>query len=159
MEVWLLEVSHSAFRVGESMTDVLCFYFVIGGPKGALGSAVACGILLGVFEGVGVLFSRFFAEGMKPQLPPCESLLSQFPSAIFDSLNSLSTGSFITSKLINSYVRIKDSFDVPYSVLILLLFVHLYSLNPSFLMLTLYFGFVFLNENAEQGLTLEKDII
>jgi mitochondrial import inner membrane translocase subunit TIM17 len=46
----------------------------IGGPKGALGSAVACGILLGVFEGVGVLFSRFFAEGMRPQLPPSESL-------------------------------------------------------------------------------------
>jgi len=40
------------------------------GPKGAFGSAVACGILLGVFEGVGVLFSRFFAEGMRPQLPP-----------------------------------------------------------------------------------------
>jgi hypothetical protein len=44
-----------------------------GGPKGALGSAVACGILLGVFEGVGVLFSRFFAEGMRPQLPPCKT--------------------------------------------------------------------------------------
>ncbi|KAG6885923.1 hypothetical protein C0993_007941 [Termitomyces sp. T159_Od127] len=43
-----------------------------GGPKSALGSAVACGILLGVFEGVGVLLSRVFSEGQRPQLAPCE---------------------------------------------------------------------------------------
>jgi hypothetical protein len=40
-----------------------------GGPKSALGSAIACGILLGVFEGVGVLLSRVFSEGTRPQLP------------------------------------------------------------------------------------------
>ncbi|KAJ3803199.1 mitochondrial import inner membrane translocase subunit [Lentinula aff. detonsa] len=40
-----------------------------GGPRSALGSAVACGILLGVFEGVGVLLSRVFAEGQRPPLP------------------------------------------------------------------------------------------
>jgi len=45
-----------------------------GGPKAALGSAIACGILLGVFEGVGVLFSRVFGEGLRPQLPQCERL-------------------------------------------------------------------------------------
>jgi hypothetical protein len=44
-----------------------------GGPKAAFGSAVACGILLGVFEGVGVLLGRVFSEGTRPQLPPCES--------------------------------------------------------------------------------------
>ena len=37
----------------------------LGGPKAAFGSAVACGILLGVFEGVGVLVNRVFA-------PPCQ---------------------------------------------------------------------------------------
>jgi import inner membrane translocase subunit TIM17 len=44
---------------------------VAGGPRSALGSAVACGILLGVFEGVGVLLSRVFSEGTRPQLPQC----------------------------------------------------------------------------------------
>ena len=47
-----------------------------GGPKSALGSAIACGILLGVFEGVGVLLSRVFSEGTRPQLPPCTFLFS-----------------------------------------------------------------------------------
>ena len=41
-----------------------------GGPRSALGSAIACGILLSVFEGVGVLVSRVFNEGTRPQLPP-----------------------------------------------------------------------------------------
>ncbi|KAF7361935.1 Tim17-domain-containing protein [Mycena venus] len=40
------------------------------GPKGAFQSAVACGILLGVFEGVGVLLGRVFSEGQRPQAPP-----------------------------------------------------------------------------------------
>jgi import inner membrane translocase subunit TIM17 len=44
----------------------------LGGPKGAFQSAVACGILLGVFEGVGVLLGRVFSEGQRPQAPPCE---------------------------------------------------------------------------------------
>ncbi|KZP32171.1 mitochondrial import inner membrane translocase subunit Tim17/22, partial [Athelia psychrophila] len=39
------------------------------GHKSALGSAVACGILLAVFEGVSVLLSRVFSEGPRPQLP------------------------------------------------------------------------------------------
>ncbi|KAG5350598.1 hypothetical protein C0989_010207 [Termitomyces sp. Mn162] len=46
-----------------------CF-ICAGGPKSALGSAIACGILLGVFEGVGVLLSRVFSEGQRPQLAP-----------------------------------------------------------------------------------------
>ena len=45
-----------------------------GGPKSAFGSAVACGILLGVFEGVGVLLNRAFSEANRQTLPPCESL-------------------------------------------------------------------------------------
>lgn len=48
----------------------------LGGPKSALGSAIACGILLGVFEGVGVLLSRVFSEGTRPQLPPRASPFS-----------------------------------------------------------------------------------
>jgi import inner membrane translocase subunit TIM17 len=45
---------------------------VTGGPRSALGSAIACGILLGVFEGVGVLLSRVFSEGQRPQMAPRE---------------------------------------------------------------------------------------
>ena len=40
--------------------------FLIGG---------VCGILLSVFEGVGVLMSRVFSECSRPQLPPSGSLL------------------------------------------------------------------------------------
>jgi len=40
------------------------------GPKSAFGSAVGCGILLGVFEGVGVLMNRAFAQPI-PQMQ-CE---------------------------------------------------------------------------------------
>jgi len=47
------------------------------GPRGALTSAVGCGILLGVFEGVGVLFSRMFAEGTRPQQPMLPDAPSQ----------------------------------------------------------------------------------
>ncbi|GAA97105.1 hypothetical protein E5Q_03780 [Mixia osmundae IAM 14324] len=39
------------------------------GPRSALGSAIGCGILLGVFEGVGVLAGRMFATMNKPQAP------------------------------------------------------------------------------------------
>jgi hypothetical protein len=49
-----------------------------GGPRSAFGSAVACGILLGVFEGVGVLLNRVFSEGNRQQLPPRE-YLSSYP--------------------------------------------------------------------------------
>ncbi|KAL1744772.1 Tim17/Tim22/Tim23/Pmp24 family-domain-containing protein [Schizophyllum fasciatum] len=40
------------------------------GPRGAFGSAVACGILLGVFEGFNVLLNRVFSEGQRPQMAP-----------------------------------------------------------------------------------------
>jgi hypothetical protein len=52
--------------------ELLLIYHIPGGPKAAFGSAVACGILLGVFEGVGVLLGRVFSEGTRPQLPPRE---------------------------------------------------------------------------------------
>ncbi|KAH9993240.1 mitochondrial import inner membrane translocase subunit Tim17/22 [Russula vinacea] len=53
----------------------------MGGPKAAFGSAVACGILLGVFEGVGVLLGRVFSEGTRPQLPPLPESMSPQPSS------------------------------------------------------------------------------
>ncbi len=39
------------------------------GPKTAIGSGIMCGILLGVFEGVGVLMQRMMAEGNKQVAP------------------------------------------------------------------------------------------
>ncbi|RSH81226.1 translocase of the inner membrane [Apiotrichum porosum] len=40
------------------------------GPKSALTSAIGCGVLLGVFEGVGVVMSRMFAQPVPAmQLP------------------------------------------------------------------------------------------
>lgn len=39
-----------------------------------LGSAIGCGILLGVFEGVGVLVGRLFAETNKPVSPLVSSI-------------------------------------------------------------------------------------
>lgn len=62
-----------------SMIDL---QFVLGGPKAALGSAVACGIFLSVVEGVGVLMSRSFNESTRPQLPPCEDSLTLIASKI-----------------------------------------------------------------------------
>jgi len=41
-----------------------------------LGSAIGCGILLGVFEGVGVLVGRLFAETNKPVSPLVSSSLA-----------------------------------------------------------------------------------
>ncbi|EIW72008.1 mitochondrial import inner membrane translocase subunit [Tremella mesenterica] len=41
------------------------------GPRSALGSAVGCGVLLGVFEGVGVLMNRMFAQPV-PAIPISE---------------------------------------------------------------------------------------
>lgn len=43
-----------------------------GGPRTALSSAIMCGILLGVFEGVGVLFNRVTSAGQRPQMAPCK---------------------------------------------------------------------------------------
>ena len=52
--------------------SVYCSYHVhvTGGPRTALGSAIMCGILLGVFEGVGVLFNRVTSAGQRPQMAP-----------------------------------------------------------------------------------------
>ena len=65
------------WRQKEDMWNAIISGFMTGGclaarsgPKGALTSAVMCGILLSVFEGVGVLVSRVFNEGTRPQLPP-----------------------------------------------------------------------------------------
>ena len=41
-----------------------------GGPRAAFGSAVACGILLGVFEGIGVLMGRVMGEQNRQIAPP-----------------------------------------------------------------------------------------
>jgi import inner membrane translocase subunit TIM17 len=57
-----------------------------GGPRSAMGSAVACGILLGVFEGVGVLINRVFAEGQRPPMPG-ESLHWLFVSSSYASFS------------------------------------------------------------------------
>lgn len=40
-----------------------------GGPQMIVSSGIACGILLGVIEGVGVLMQRMFAEGNRPVAP------------------------------------------------------------------------------------------
>jgi hypothetical protein len=48
---------------------------IIGGPKATLGSAVACGILLSVFEGVGVLLNRTMGEANRPVAPICTFLV------------------------------------------------------------------------------------
>lgn len=54
----------------------------VGGPKAAFGSAVACGILLGVFEGVGVLLNRAFSEVNRQTLPPRSHLNVYLPSTL-----------------------------------------------------------------------------
>lgn len=53
---------------------------ILGGPRSAFGSAVACGILLGVFEGVGVLVSRIMNDNTRPQLPPLPENMQPQPS-------------------------------------------------------------------------------
>lgn len=61
----------------EACLELFAYVISLGGPRSALGSAIACGILLSVFEGVGVLISRVFNDNTRPQLPPCEcSLIS-----------------------------------------------------------------------------------
>jgi hypothetical protein len=67
--------SESLFLHYAFCLDIVLTPHFSGGPKAAFGSAVACGILLGVFEGVGVLLGRVFSEGTRPQLPPRESFL------------------------------------------------------------------------------------
>jgi len=66
----------------------------IGGPRSAFGSAVACGILLGVFEGVGVLMSRVFSEGSRPQMAPSEYTISLLVRGL---IHANSTWYFLTT--------------------------------------------------------------
>lgn len=80
VDAWLLEVSPSHIFSYQFMLIIL----LLGGPRSALGSAVACGILLSVFEGVGVLVSRVFNDSTKPQLPPCELQFSKLLLQISD---------------------------------------------------------------------------
>lgn len=42
---------------------------VRSGPKAIVGSGIMCGILLGCFEGVGVLVQRLMSENNKPVAP------------------------------------------------------------------------------------------
>lgn len=73
----------------------LCFNManvaiLAGGPKAAFGGAVGCAILLGVFEGIGVLMGRMFAQPI-PQLPRTSAQAScrcecSFPLLAFSSL-------------------------------------------------------------------------
>lgn len=71
MAVWPSGVN--SFTVYSTVVESGLIFDSIGGPRSALGSAIACGILLGVFEGVGVLVSRVFSEGQRPQMAPRES--------------------------------------------------------------------------------------
>ncbi|KAG8793110.1 translocase of the inner membrane [Ceratobasidium sp. 428] len=49
-----------------------------GGPRAVAGSAIAGGVLLGVFEGVSAVLTRFFVDVNRPVAPPRE-LLAKFP--------------------------------------------------------------------------------
>jgi import inner membrane translocase subunit TIM17 len=60
--VWQLEVSWL------KSISALCMWLTVralGGPQMILSSGIACGVLLGVIEGVGVLMQRMFAEGTR----------------------------------------------------------------------------------------------
>ena len=107
MVVWLQEVSLCP------LVQNLSSHLHSGGPKSALGSAIACGILLGVFEGVGVLLSRVFSEGQRPQMAPRE-----YPGAPFCFASSLcgSTSSHDTaasrSAVFDSWVAVDATVDI-----------------------------------------------
>ena len=73
--------SPPTFSFVHTLTLALIRFFILGGPKAAFGSAVACGILLGVFEGVGVLLGRVFSESTRQQLPPCKFSFQLLPSS------------------------------------------------------------------------------
>lgn len=79
-ECLLLHLPTGRLVCGSPLCGLRADLLSSGGPRGALTSAVACGILLSVFEGVGVLVSRVFNEGTRPQLPPSESSVSHSPA-------------------------------------------------------------------------------
>lgn len=64
----LLSGSHTSQRQIRLLPGRIAADTSTAGPKAAFGSAVGCGILLGVFEGVGVLMGRAFAQPV-PALP------------------------------------------------------------------------------------------
>ncbi|KAH9951549.1 mitochondrial import inner membrane translocase subunit [Amylocystis lapponica] len=75
------------YRQKDDMWNAIISGFLTGGclaarsgPRSALSSAIACGILLSVFEGVGVLFSRVLNDGTRPQLPPLPENMQPQPS-------------------------------------------------------------------------------
>lgn len=76
--------------------------YIQGGPRGAFGSAVACGILLGVFEGVGVLFSRVLNETNRP-LPPRKS----FPSIWRGISLNFETLKFLKPRVLHLHLHIR----------------------------------------------------
>ncbi|WFD07287.1 translocase of the inner membrane [Malassezia vespertilionis] len=72
------DCSVKSIRQKEDPWNAICAGFLtgsslairdVGGPKTAFGAGVMCGILLGVFEGVGVLMQRLLAENNKPVAP------------------------------------------------------------------------------------------
>ncbi|PKI83433.1 Tim17p [Malassezia vespertilionis] len=70
------DCSVKSIRQKEDPWNAICAGFLTGsslairgGPKTAFGAGVMCGILLGVFEGVGVLMQRLLAENNKPVAP------------------------------------------------------------------------------------------
>ena len=81
MDVWRYEVSTEILASHAVPVDML----FPGGPKAALVSATACGILLGVFEGVGVLISRTMGEANRQVAPP-----RMFPCLLCQGYSSLS---------------------------------------------------------------------
>ena len=78
---WLFGRSKCVFSPFTRLEVMAYSYRLIsGGPRAAFGSAVACGILLGVFEGVGVLVSRIMNDNTRPQLPPLPENMQPQPS-------------------------------------------------------------------------------
>lgn len=62
-------------RVEDPYNAIIAGFFTGGalavrnGAKAARNSAIGCACLLGIFEGVGIMFNRIMAEGNRPQQP------------------------------------------------------------------------------------------
>jgi hypothetical protein len=98
---WGSDLVFSMPCIPSIFNPLLTFHFP-GGPKAAFGSAVACGILLGVFEGVGVLLGRVFSEGTRPQLPPCASHFFACSCPTLTRVSSFSTRVHVSTDVIFS---------------------------------------------------------